>query len=224
MLFSISKRIMSTSGTSYLTRSSTSGTSYLTVSTVKNVYFSHSQRQNAYSNYWNTYISVIDYAEPLTVYGSSSRTNLLIVTISSLTRSRTIETWLYNQLRESATNTWTTAYSYFAMYPFDERSTWWARTIAGATTSFNTSNYTHRESYTRSDYDWSTSGGQYDTFVFSYNTSAKTTGTSYLTRSSTSATSYLTRSSTSRTEYKTRASTSGYSGVSSSSSQSSGWL
>ena len=51
-----------------------------------------------------------------------------------------------------------------------------------------------------------------------------TTGTLYLTRSSTSATSYLTRSSTSRTEYKTRESTSGYSGISSSSSQSSGWL
>ena len=51
-----------------------------------------------------------------------------------------------------------------------------------------------------------------------------TTGTQYLTRSSTSATSYLTRSSTYSTVYLTRSSTSGYSGVSSSSSQSSGWL
>ena len=69
--------------------------------------------------------------------------------------------------------------------------------------------------------------GVYARSYFSYIsifTKTLTTGTSYLTRSSTSATSYLTRSSTSRTEYETRESTSGYSGVSSSSSQSSGWL
>ena len=91
------------------------------------------------------------------------------------------------------------------------------------------SNSTFKTTFSASTYEYVTWGdGKYNQATayttLSFGRATKTTATSYLTRSSTSATSYLTRSSTSRTEYKTRASTSGYSGVSSSSSQSSGWL
>ena len=61
------------------------------------------------------------------------------------------------------------------------------------------------------------------TSILSFGHATKTTGTSYLTRSSTYDTIYHTRSSTYSTVYHTRSSTSGYSGVSSSSSETSGW-
>ena len=57
----------------------------------------------------------------------------------------------------------------------------------------------------------------------SYLTRSSTSSTIYYTRSSTYDTIYYTRSSTYSTVYHTRSSTSGYSGVSSSSSETSGW-
>lgn len=111
-----------------------------------------------------------------------------------------------------------------------EAGTYWGytrRTINNTYTSLNH----HRVSALQGVYEWYT----YDlTMIISKMAITQTTGTSYLTRSSTSSTVYYTRSSTYdtvyytrsstySTVYHTRSSTSGYSGVSSSSSETSGW-
>ena len=90
-------------------------------------------------------------------------------------------------------------------------------------------------SWSQSTLSWGDNGG-YTRYSSTYTQGyvILTTGTSYLTRSSTSSTVYYTRSSTYdtvyytrsstySTVYHTRSSTSGYSGVSSSSSETSGW-
>ena len=231
----------STSSTVYYTRSSTSGTNYLTKTVADNkINISH----QITSRWQYTYMGIgnassrsggIQIASLATV-GSSYRSNVGSqgnVQIQGLTVSWTqyyISTYYtlsyYATDRPSViyTNTMsgTTASSMNAFYAVganntmtDSYATSYFMTAGSQLSKFNTTNWvlyhTSGQFYTQTMSVWA-------------NIITQTTGTQYLTRSSTSATSYLTRSSTYSTVYLTRSSTSGYSGVSSSSSQSSGWL
>ena len=310
MLFSISKCIMSTPGTSYLTRSSTSGTSYLTqldtmllvhqnysstymtrgtwsartdenqtaigygatsifpewAYSVTNTYYyprgstvsiqyptqesgyTFSQTTGPQSGqmqatlkftaylYQSFYIGAY-YSYPTTEYwqaNSLSYTNKATTQSPYATGSTVSTSSRGTALRQSTTHLnfyfiGTTAVTSNTNYIYSRNLLNSFDTSVGDKMRNYSSNSTFSTTFSntvRTTVDWG--DGRYSmqtgTTILSFGHATKTTATSYLTRSSTSATSYLTRSSTSRTEYKTRVSTSGYSGVSSSSSQSSGWL
>ena len=243
----------STSGTSYLTRSSTSGTSYLTQSineitasyyyTASDYYYWQAKYIYHHATASYVYTAKTSYEQTYSQWSVGGYVTLTQTVTALFNTSVTgYATNMYNYwLTMYAPNAYRCTYgigsqsfSYYTNNPsyssysesrtvfraFGTDSTY---TITATTTSKSYANMANTSwSYTYQTYgdNGYTKYGQ--TYTQGYVT--LTTGTSYLTRSSTSATSYLTRSSTSRTEYKTRESTSGYSGVSSSSSQSSGWL
>ena len=243
----------STSGTSYLTRSSTSGTSYLTkygtdvtwsytYSGVDSYMYAGSHTFSLHSVSTGVLKSSYEWTySQWSAGGYVTRTQTYTITFNSSSTKINNTQYYY-------------AITYLNRNVALSAGSWWKSNTQSNNTAYSSTNsysatdtgvvYIYTDNYSRHsigtystaqlsgmNVSWSSSYRSYSdygyTYVNSYYTQGYailTTGTSYLTRSSTSATSYLTRSSTSRTEYKTRASTSGYSGVSSSSSQSSGWL
>lgn len=242
----------STSGTSYLTRSSTSGTSYLTQSGTKYMSLdfgvTYSDSYNVQGS--TSLVRILSITATESLYNSYTGSNIdgqyytskqtvlkvLMPTNYTANVSYTTQNGQYN--KTTAINTYKSLYQFAGYLYFDVNPTTssqyrlgWSRgnTAFGYFTHLTDSLGNHTFNY--SEYSRYSYYGTHSLYTLTMtctgnleSTQVVTTGTSYLTRSSTSATSYLTRSSTSRTEYKTRESTSGYSGVSSSSSQSSGWL
>ena len=230
----------STSSTVYYTRSSTSGTNYLTGSVSHNWEYIETYRVLYTDNNNYTYSATTSLtAQKHYSYSSwtgeqRSPNNVTVrytytsyqITFESITSCRTIpgetKTYIYTtrtmrllpQVRIANNTTYTeygqyTSTRFSIRYIFDNNITYISQSTHMVVSGISL--------FTRTIYEGC------GTFDFR-NSIASTTGTQYLTRSSTSATSYLTRSSTYSTVYLTRSSTSGYSGVSSSSSQSSGWL
>ena len=222
----------STSGTSYLTRSSTSGTSYLTQSTT-DIVFTSIYSAFGYTGSYQYHSEATTYdiktVRLMTNYGANSTLrfgtytwgNVYLQMTYQLYGNRvTVGSSTYNYTSNGSVSSITRNVSLYTTSMGAVYQIWLG--AASSTDYINMTFSSTSNQYDQPDYYHYTNRSMSTYFTQRY--AIDITGTSYLTRSSTSATSYLTRSSTSRTEYKTRASTSGYSGISSSSSQSSGWL
>ena len=225
----------STSSTVYYTRSSTSATNYLTKSGISCTSFRLHWTQSGQGYQNSPVTNVQNMSAQITGSTSITKGSFYIYNGASLTATCTVYTVTFSHYSYSSEHTG---------YPgngttYSTTNREYGQVLTFAITTFRDDNVYQANSYHSYSAIMNTSGS-YGTWhniragngvytnsqLYSIEKviSVSTTGTQYLTRSSTSATSYLTRSSTYSTIYLTRSSTSGYSGVSSSSSQSSGWL